>query len=119
MTKMGYMSMIGRNIYEIRMKKDFTLSELADRAGVSKSYLSNIERNLNRNPSIQVIRKIANVLDVDLKVLLKTGLTEDDQLPDNEWIELVHELQKSGIKKEQLQDFKQVIEFIKWQNRSN
>ncbi|MFB3170664.1 helix-turn-helix transcriptional regulator [Neobacillus sp. 179-C4.2 HS] len=111
--------MIGRNIYEIRMKKDFTLSELADRAGVSKSYLSNIERNLNRNPSIQVIRKIANVLDVDLKVLLKTGLTEDDQLPDNEWIELVHELQKSGIKKEQLQDFKQVIEFIKWQNRSN
>ncbi|MFJ5759887.1 helix-turn-helix domain-containing protein [Neobacillus sp. NPDC093182] len=110
--------MIGRNIYEIRMKKGFTLSELAVRAGISKSYLSNIERNLNQNPSIQVIRKIANVLDVDLKVLVRTGLTEEEQLPDSEWIDIANELQKLGIQKDQIQDFKQLIEFIKWKNQS-
>ncbi|WHY89111.1 helix-turn-helix transcriptional regulator [Neobacillus novalis] len=111
--------MIGRNIYEIRMKKGFTLSELAERAGISKSYLSNIERNLNQNPSIQVIRKIAQVLDVDLKILIKTGPNdEEQQLPDKEWIDLANEFKKSGIEKNQIQEFKQLIEFIKWQNQN-
>lgn len=39
--------MLGKNIYQFRKKRGLTLSELAERAGVSKSYLSNIERNIN------------------------------------------------------------------------
>lgn len=110
--------MIGRNIYEIRMKKGLTLSELAERAGISKSYLSNIERNLNQNPSIQVIRKIAHVLDVDLKLLIKTGsIDEEQQLLDKEWIDLVNVLKESGIEREQIKEYKTLLEFIKWQNQ--
>ncbi|MGV3488735.1 MAG: helix-turn-helix domain-containing protein, partial [Tuberibacillus sp.] len=30
--------MIGKNIYELRKKRNLTLSELADRANISKSY---------------------------------------------------------------------------------
>lgn len=112
--------MIGKNIYEIRKKKGLTLSELAERANISKSYLSNIERNLNQNPSIQVVKKIALVLDVDLKTLLKSGTSqEENQPPDEEWIDLVNELKESGIDREQLQEYRTLIEFIKWQNRSN
>ncbi|WP_090761623.1 helix-turn-helix domain-containing protein [Bacillus sp. OK048] len=107
--------MIGKNIYEIRMKKGLTLSALAERANISKSYLSNIERNLNQNPSIQVIKKIALVLDVDIKLLLKTlESKEDQQPPDKEWLDLVNELKESGIEKN---EYKTLIEFIKWQNR--
>ena len=58
--------MIGNNIYRIRKQRGLTLSELAKKALISKSYLSNIERNLNKNPSIQVMEKIAAVLHVDL-----------------------------------------------------
>lgn len=113
------MPMIGKNIYEIRMKKGFTLSELAGRAGISKSYLSNIERNINQNPSIQVIKKIANVLNVDLQFLLKTEITnESQQLPDREWIDLANELKSSGIGKDQINEFRQILEFIKWQNQN-
>jgi XRE family transcriptional regulator, master regulator for biofilm formation len=108
--------MIGKNIYEIRMKKGLTLSALAERANISKSYLSNIERNLNQNPSIEVIRKIGHVLDVDIKVLLKTVESkEDQQLPDKEWLDLVNELKQSGIEKN---EYKTLIEFIKWQNQN-
>ncbi|MFB5197817.1 helix-turn-helix domain-containing protein [Neobacillus sp. KR4-4] len=108
--------MIGRNIYEIRMKKGLTLSELAERASISKSYLSNIERNLNQNPSIQVVKKIAHVLNVDLKLLLKTEATDEgQQQQDKEWIEIINELKKSGIEK---QEYKTLIEFIKWQNQN-
>ena len=71
--------MIGKNIYEIRKQRGFTLSELAERAKISKSYLSNIERNINKNPSIQVIKKIAMVLEIDLKALLNTEIIEETQ----------------------------------------
>ena len=49
--------MIGKNIYWLRKEKGLTLSELAERANVAKSYLSNIERDINQNPSIQYSRK--------------------------------------------------------------
>ena len=49
--------MIGKNIYLLRKEKGLTLSELAERANIAKSYLSNIERNINQNPSIQIVEK--------------------------------------------------------------
>ncbi|MDQ0975372.1 XRE family transcriptional regulator of biofilm formation [Neobacillus niacini] len=110
--------MIGKNIYEIRMKKGLTLSALAERANISKSYLSNIERNLNQNPSIHVIGKIANELGVDIKELLKSVETKDQQSNDNEWLEIVNELRETGIEKGQLNEYKTLIEFIKWQNQN-
>ncbi|MEH7419502.1 helix-turn-helix transcriptional regulator [Neobacillus drentensis] len=108
--------MIGKNIYEIRKKRGLTLSELAERADISKSYLSNIERNLNQNPSIHVVKKIASVLNVEMKTLLHTGMgIEESQLPDKELLELANELKDSGIDKK---EYKTLIEFIKWQNRN-
>ncbi|MFA1820238.1 helix-turn-helix domain-containing protein [Virgibacillus oceani] len=107
--------MIGTNIKKIRKKKGITLSECAHRANISKSYLSNIERNLNQNPSIHVLEKIARVLEVDLRRLIDTE-PSGGVLSDHEWIEFIKELKKSGVKKDQLQEFKKVIEFVKWQN---
>ncbi|MCM3115091.1 helix-turn-helix domain-containing protein [Neobacillus sp. MER 74] len=112
--------MIGRNIYEIRMKNGLTLSELAERSGISKSYLSNIERSLNQNPSIQVINKIALVLNVDLKTLLENETSQKEEvILDHDVIALVKEIKESGIKKEQIEEYKTLIEFIKWQNQIN
>lgn len=112
--------MIGKNIYEIRKRRGFTLSELAERANISKSYLSNIERDINRNPSIQVIKKVADVLGVDLKELLKpeSGL-ETGQLLEKEWVDFINDLKESGLHKEQIHEYKTVFDFIKWQNEKN
>ncbi|MEN1970006.1 helix-turn-helix transcriptional regulator [Lentibacillus sp. N15] len=106
--------MIGTTIKQIRELKGLTLSECAERANVSKSYLSNIERNFNRNPSIQIVKKIAAGLDVDLRTLI--GTTPVTRLLDDEWLTFVQELQESGVDKDQLQEYKTVIEFAKWQN---
>lgn len=108
--------MIGKNIYEIRKRRGLTLTELAERAGIAKSYLSNIERNLNQNPSINVIEKIASVLDVDLKELLGTGKDEKESLLDNDWVDFVKELRDSGVEKDQIEEYKMLLDFIKWQN---
>ncbi|MEK3991735.1 helix-turn-helix domain-containing protein [Robertmurraya sp. FSL R5-0851] len=108
--------MIGKNIYDIRKRRGLTLTELAERAGIAKSYLSNIERNLNQNPSINVIEKIASVLEVDLKELLGSGDHKKETQMDSEWVEFVKELRDSGVEKDQIQEYKMLLDFIKWQN---
>ena len=108
--------MNGKNIKRIRLRKGMTLSEPAERAQISKSYLSNIERNVNQNPSIQIIEKVALVLGVDFRVLIETESTSD-YIYEEERVEFVNELKASGISKDQLQEYKMVLEFVKWQNK--
>jgi XRE family transcriptional regulator, master regulator for biofilm formation len=111
--------MIGTNIYIIRKKRGISLSELSERAKISKSYLSNIERNLNMNPSIQVIEKIAKGLNVDLKDVIRTDEKQGSSTQiDREWIDFIEELKNSGIHKEQIHEYKSLIEFIKWQKNN-
>ena len=109
--------MIGENIANIRKKRGFTISRLAELADVSKSYLSNIERNINKNPSLEVMKKIARVLNVDLLTILSTD-TEIEPIYhfEQEWIDFLNELKGLGVEKNQLENYKTLIEFIKWQN---
>lgn len=56
--------MIGQRIKQYRTQKKMSLSEMAERAGIAKSYLSSIERSIQSNPSIQILEKISSVLDI-------------------------------------------------------
>jgi XRE family transcriptional regulator of biofilm formation len=110
-------NMMGNNIFKIRKQRGFTLSELSERTGISKSYLSNIERNLKQNPSIHVMEKIADVLKVDIKTLLEIAVdAEIKQLYEEEWMDFIRDLKKSGVDKERIHEYKIVIEFMKWHN---
>lgn len=103
--------MIGERVKRLRKEKSITLSELAERANISKSYLSNIERNINQNPSIQIIKKIADVLNVDFHLLLEPSRTI---VLEKEWLDFIEALKESGLKKQELDEMKTVIEFMKW-----
>ena len=46
--------------------------ELADRAGLDRTYLSGVERGV-RNPTVEVMQKIATGLGSDLDVLFATA----------------------------------------------
>lgn len=52
----------------VRKQRGFTLEALADTAGLTKSYLSKIERQQS-TPSIAVAMKLAQALDVDVAQL--------------------------------------------------
>ncbi|MFS0764130.1 MULTISPECIES: helix-turn-helix domain-containing protein [Peribacillus] len=111
--------MIGKNIAELRKKRGYTLSELAEQANISKSYLSNIERNLNRNPSLHIMEKIAHVLNVDFVSLLQETTKVAPNYLEKEWIEFVQELKRNGLEKEHIPQYKPLIDFIKWQNNTS
>lgn len=111
--------MIGRNIQEIRKRKGLTLTQLAANAGISKSYLSNIERGVNQNPSIEVLKRLAIVLNADLKTLLRVQEnTEIDEDLNQELIKLIEELKTTVLEKEQVDEYRALIEYIKWKNKA-
>ncbi len=61
---------IGANLQRIRKEQDFTLDALAERSGVSKAMLSQIESD-KVNPTVLTIWKIARGLEVELDAILK------------------------------------------------
>ena len=103
------MYVIGERVKKYRQERNLSLSELAEQAGVAKSYLSSLERNLQKNPSIQFLEKIAVVLNIPVDHLIYDKQTNESLDPD--WLGLVHEAMESGVTKEQ---FKEFLEFNKW-----
>ncbi len=61
--------MIGKKIRKIRLEKNLTLKSLADRTGLTSSFLSQVERDI-ADPSINSLRKVADALDVPIFALL-------------------------------------------------
>ena len=56
---------IGEQLRELRQIKALTLREVADKAGISVSYLSQLERNQSRLP-IGILKKISDALGVHM-----------------------------------------------------
>ncbi|MCA0369025.1 MAG: helix-turn-helix domain-containing protein [Proteobacteria bacterium] len=60
----------GNAVRRIRLAKGLTIEALAQDAGVSYSYLGEIERGL-RNPTLAVIGALAEALSIDAYLLLR------------------------------------------------
>lgn len=103
--------MIGQRIKTLRKEKGISLSELANLAGVAKSYISSIERGIQNNPSIQFLEKVGSVLGISVEVLLQEDGELNVENLDGEWYGLVKEAMASGVSKQQ---FKEFLEFNKW-----
>jgi len=60
----------GLAIKHLRLKQDLTQEELAHRSALHRTYLTDIERG-TRNPSIEVVEKLASGLGISLPELLR------------------------------------------------
>ena len=61
---------LGMRIRYLREQKKMTLEDLSFEADINKNYLSDLERG-NRNPTVKVLSKIANALEISLETLFK------------------------------------------------
>lgn len=100
--------MIGKRIQKLRLEKGLSLSDVAERAGVAKSYLSSIERDIQTNPSIAFLEKVSAVLGISPQTLIEAGEAEP---LDAEWVDIVRQAQRSGVSKELFLEF---LEFNMW-----
>jgi transcriptional regulator with XRE-family HTH domain len=63
-------SQVARILREERLKRRLSMTELAAQAGLSRSMISFIEREI-RNPSLETLLRIAYALGIDLGDLIR------------------------------------------------
>jgi hypothetical protein len=61
---------VGFNIRKYRKLKKISQEKLAEYSNLHRTYISSIERGL-KSPSLDVIEKISNILQVDIKNLFE------------------------------------------------
>ena len=68
--------MIGKKIMNIRKNKNMTIVELSEKINVTSGYISQIERDLI-SPSLAVLKRLSDALDVPLSVLFSEESSND------------------------------------------
>lgn len=94
--------MIGYRVKSLRQERKMSITELSAKSGVAKSYISSLERNLQTNPTILVLEKIARILCIKVDALLNE---QADKSIDEEWLEIMQDVMGSGISKEEMREF--------------
>lgn len=59
----------GRRLRELRIERGLSQEELAQRAGLDRTYVSQAEQG-RRNATLRTLQKIATALDTELAVLI-------------------------------------------------
>jgi len=71
---------IAGNIKKIRKQRKMTLQELAERTGLTKGYLSKIERS-QKAPPYSTLNKLAGALGIEVTDILKVATNPAKDLP--------------------------------------
>ena len=99
--------MIVFNIRNIRKSKKISLRKLSDMTGISRAYLYDLESNRRFNPTLFILQKIAEVLEVDIKDLFYS-LNELDILKE----EMYRRIDEYGIGSKEALEVSQVIDLL-------
>ena len=78
---------LGQKIRQLRGEKGLSLNGLAEEASISKAYLSQLENDVSKQPSAEILLKIASALGVTIADLLDQPVRvyaedfEDEDIP--------------------------------------
>lgn len=61
---------IGERLKELRVKKGQSLQQVADAIGASKAHIWELESNRSKNPSLDLLRKLARHFDTTVSYLI-------------------------------------------------
>ncbi len=80
--------------------------------GISKSYLSILEREIQKNPSIIVIEKLAEALNVDVDVLIKGRGRYEAESDGTGIVKLQLEFSEKNMEPEKYKRVKELLEIL-------
>lgn len=101
----------------MRIEKGISLNKLSELTGISKSYLSLIERNIQTNPSIDILGKLAETFELEVEDLVRRE-QEDKELfckkipPVKSKVKLEIELSGNQLTREKLNQLKELIDAL-------
>ena len=69
---------LGQNIRTQRTGRGWSLAELAEKAGISKAYLSDLENGKGGRPNIQYLLQVASALETTIESLVGEAPTVEE-----------------------------------------
>lgn len=115
------MSSLGATLKEARKNVGLTLRQVEDMTDISNAYLSQLENDKIKNPSVNILSKLSSLYKVSLKTLLSNAKMIDKKEAQQEEINLSF-AQKIAFRAEDLteeerNDVLKYLEFIKSRKR--
>jgi len=71
---------IGERLFSLRQKTEESLQDVADKVGASKAHVWELEKGRSKNPSFDLVRKLAKHFGVSIEVM--TGEAEEPDQKD-------------------------------------
>jgi DNA-binding XRE family transcriptional regulator len=94
---------IGKKIKALRIQKQLTLAQLAQKSGLSTGVLSQVERDLS-TPRVTTLQKISKALNISLSSMFSDnglpangGLYTETQKPDSGFVAVVRKEQRKKL----------------------
>lgn len=94
---------IAKRIRELRITKDLTQEQLAEKIGVDVSFLGRIERGKSANIQITTLEKIIHALDEEYSTFFSFESEE------NRYVALIHDISLAKNKEELLEIIERII----------
>ena len=69
---------IGEKLFSLRQKSGASLQQVADKVGVSKAHVWELEKGRSKNPSFDLVRKLAAHYGVSIDVLTGDAAEPDE-----------------------------------------
>lgn len=91
----------------LRRSKNITLYKLSQVTGISRTYLRELENNNVFNPTMKILDKIANALDVTIKDLFYYD-NDVNKLKE----EMYHKIEVFGLDSEEVYKISQIIDLL-------
>lgn len=91
----------------LRRSKNITLYKLSQVTGISRTYLRELENNNVFNPTMQILNKIANALDVTIKDLFYYD-NDVNKLKE----EMYRRIEVFGLDSEEVYKISQIIDLL-------
>ena len=91
---------VGARITFFRQQKNYSVNKLANLAGISQSYLRDVELG-NKNPTVELLSLVCEALDISLKDFFDDGTMKT--LAEEELMRQIYQL--SGDQRERLSEF--------------
>jgi transcriptional regulator with XRE-family HTH domain len=67
---------LGSKLATLRLKKGASLQEVADAVGISKAHYWELEKGRSKNPSADLVKRLADYFGADVEFLLSTEKTK-------------------------------------------
>jgi transcriptional regulator with XRE-family HTH domain len=71
---------LGSKLTTLRLKKGSSLQEVADAVGISKAHYWELEKGRSKNPSAELVKRLADYFGVGVEFLLGTEKTKVSEI---------------------------------------